>query len=53
MVKTDPVSVRMDPAVKEALERLAKQEGRSLSNYIAHILQQHVESLTKAKKSRA
>ena len=44
MAKTPPVGVRLDPAVRAELEKMAEQEGRSLSNLIAAICKQHVEA---------
>jgi hypothetical protein len=42
-----PTSVRITPEVREALKRLAKADGRSLTNYIGRVLAQHVEHASK------
>jgi hypothetical protein len=38
VAKTNPLGVRLDPEVKEALERAAKDDRRSLSSLIDKIL---------------
>jgi hypothetical protein len=43
MMKTAPFSMRLDPAVKAALQRLANRERRSLTNYVEKLLVEHVE----------
>lgn len=43
--KLDPISIRLDPEVKRALETLAVAEDRTLSAYINRVLRFHVESL--------
>ena len=47
MVKDVMYSMRMDPALKERLEKLARKEDRSLANYINFILKQHVKEKEK------
>ena len=42
MLKTAAVAIRMDPALKKALQRLAAAEHRSLSSLIVSILAEHV-----------
>ncbi len=49
MVKDIMYSMRMDPVVKEKLEKLAKKEDRSLANYINFVLKQHVKEREKGK----
>jgi hypothetical protein len=39
----EPMSIRLDPDVKAALERFAEEEDRSLSSYVNRILRDHVE----------
>jgi predicted transcriptional regulator len=51
--KMDPISIRLDPEVKAALQRLAKADGRSLSGYIHHLLQQYVAAATARKPGKA
>ena len=48
--KLDPISIRLDPEVKAALERLAKADDRSLSGYINHLLKTHVDSVERKKE---
>jgi hypothetical protein len=38
------LSFKLDQRLKAALEKLAKEEDRSLSNYVATVLMRHVES---------
>jgi len=38
------IIVSLPKALKQQLEELAKNENRSLSNYILHILKEHSES---------
>jgi len=39
------LSFKVDPRLKRALENLAAQENRSLSNYVVTTLIRHLESL--------
>jgi hypothetical protein len=39
--KLDPIPVRLDPDVRAALEKAAKADGRSLSNYINQVLKEY------------
>jgi predicted HicB family RNase H-like nuclease len=43
--KLEPISIRLDPEVKRALEAQAVTEDRSLSAYINRVLRFHVDSL--------
>ena len=43
--KLDPMSIRLDPEVKAALEIIAQQEDRSLSYVINRVLRQYVETV--------
>ena len=45
MATTEQVSLRMEKELKERLEALAKEDGRSLSNYVVRILTDHVKNL--------
>lgn len=40
MVKTNPLGFRVEPAVKEALERAAKDDDRSVSSTAERILKE-------------
>jgi predicted transcriptional regulator len=42
MKKTAPLSHRLPPDLKEALQRLADADSRSLTNYIELVLKRHV-----------
>jgi hypothetical protein len=44
MMKTSPLSFRVDANIKAALEKLAADDNRSLSSYIQLLLKQHVEA---------
>jgi predicted DNA-binding protein len=44
MRRTDPISFRIKAEIKQALERLAKEDKRSLSSYIELALEAHVEA---------
>jgi len=45
MATTEQVSLRMEKELKERLEALAKEDGRSLSNYVVRVLADHVKNL--------
>jgi predicted transcriptional regulator len=38
------LSFKVDPRLKKALEKLAKQENRSLSNYVVTLLMEHLKA---------
>ena len=42
MAKTAALSFRIEPALKKALEALAKADRRSLASYLEILLEQHV-----------
>ena len=47
------IGIRVDKAMKEALERLATEDGRPLSNYCRQVLLQHLQHMeTKKVKSQ-
>lgn len=48
MKKTVPLSHRLDPELKEKLQRLADADRRSLTNYIEIVLEKHVAEFEKA-----
>ncbi len=51
--KTSPLSHRLDPDMKDALQRLADADRRSLTAYIELILEDHlVEQIRKGKTKR-
>jgi predicted transcriptional regulator len=47
--RTAPFSMRLEPDLKAALERLAEAENRNLTNYVETALRQHVAQAEKAK----
>jgi predicted transcriptional regulator len=48
--RDDSVTFRLDENIKRFLQELARQEGRTLSNYLEHVLEQHIDDLAPAKK---
>jgi predicted DNA-binding protein len=44
MRRTDPISFRIKAEIKQALERLAVADRRSLSQYIELALEAHIEA---------
>jgi hypothetical protein len=44
MRRTDPISFRIKAGIKQDLERLAKDDRRSLSSYIELVLEAHIEA---------
>jgi predicted transcriptional regulator len=43
--KLEPMSIRLDPDVKAALQGFAEEEERSLSFYVNRVLRDHVEQV--------
>jgi hypothetical protein len=41
--KLEPISIRLDPAVKAAIEQLARADDRTLSAYVNLVLRRHAE----------
>ena len=39
------MSIRLDPDVRQAIEELAEEDGRSVSGYINRALRAHAEAL--------
>jgi hypothetical protein len=50
--KLEPMSIRLDPDVKAALQGFAEEEERSLSFYVNRVLRDHVEQV-EARKQEA
>jgi predicted DNA-binding protein len=48
--KTTLIAFRVKPELKVTLEKLAKRDSRSLSNYIELALQKHVDTVMPSKK---
>lgn len=45
MAKTAAISVRVEPALKEALEAAAKADDRTLAQYVERVLSAHLKGL--------
>lgn len=45
-----PISIRLEPDVRAAVEELAKADDRSVSSYINRVLRQHVEQVDAGRK---
>lgn len=56
MPRTAPITVHVEPATKAAFERLAKDEGRTLSQYVERLLIAHLKMVeldrTKSRPSK-
>ena len=50
MNKTAPFSMRMPPPLKDAMQKLADADKRSLTNYVEKLIAEHVAA--KAKTGR-
>jgi predicted transcriptional regulator len=48
--KLEPMSIRLDPDVKAALQGFAEEEERSLSFYVNRVLRDHVERIEARKQ---
>lgn len=48
--KLEPMSIRLDPDVKAALQGFAEEEERSLSFYVNRVLRDHVEQIEARKQ---
>jgi hypothetical protein len=46
----EPMSIRLDPDVKAALEGYAEAEDRSLSSYVNRVLREHVRRIEEQKQ---
>ena len=51
--KLEPISIRLEPDVKAALQELAAGDDRTLSAFINRILRQYVESVRGKKHPKA
>jgi hypothetical protein len=50
MARNAQLNLRIRPALKAKLEKLAKQDRRTLSAYVEKVLDEHVESASSRKK---
>ena len=48
-----PTSLRIPPDLKASLQRLAEADGRSLTNYIVRVLQEHCAAAEKPRRGRS
>jgi hypothetical protein len=53
MARDAQLNLRMKPALKAKLEKLAKQDRRTLSAYVERVLDEHVKGALGARKGRA
>ena len=44
MMRKAAVTARVEPAIKKAIEKLARGDGRSVGQYVERILLSHLES---------
>jgi predicted transcriptional regulator len=51
MKKSESFTLRLEPELKEALQKLADSESRSLSNYAELVLKAHVDRVEKGRRS--
>lgn len=49
-LKSEVVSIRVDPTLKKMAERAAAQQHRSLSNLIEHLLIEHCERVKRSRR---
>ena len=49
---TGPMSIRLEPDVKAAVQELAAADDRSLSSYINRVLRQHIDAMRKKPKAK-
>jgi hypothetical protein len=50
MARDESVTFRLNENIKRLLQELARLEGRTLSNYVEHVLEKHIDDITPAKK---
>jgi hypothetical protein len=46
----EPMSIRLDPEVKAALQGFAEEEERTLSGYVNRVLREHVHQIETKKQ---
>ncbi len=51
--KTNAVGIRMDPDVKDVIERLAAADSRSVASYVGIVLRKHAEEVGALPKAKA
>ena len=45
MVRSAAIGIRVEPAIKEALERAAKEDGRTVASYLERVIIAHLKTL--------
>ncbi len=50
MSKTKVLNVRIDPELKKKAKKLAEKDGRSLSNWVTHLISSRVEEAEKSER---
>lgn len=50
MKKSKILNLRIDPDLKKQAKKLAEKDGRTLSNWVTHLIQQQVEKGEKKTK---
>ena len=51
MSKSKLLNVRIDPDLKKKAKKLADADGRSLSNWVTHLITREIEQIESGKKS--
>ncbi|MBB3164681.1 hypothetical protein FHS25_005184 [Rhizobium laguerreae] len=49
MVRSAAIGIRVEPAVKDALEQAAKNDGRSVASYLERLIIAHLKELNHKK----
>lgn len=47
MGKTKVLNLRIDPDLKKAAKKLAEKDGRTLSNWVTHLIRRELEKVEK------
>ena len=50
--RTAAFSMRLHPAVRDAIQELAEADGRSFTNYVERVLTAHVQEAAEAKSAK-
>jgi hypothetical protein len=53
MTKDSLVTLRLDDTIKQVIQRLAAGDNRSMSNYIHHVLEEHIREELKKERQPA
>lgn len=52
MAKTAPLGLRISPEIKEALERAARDDDRSIASYVERVLVAHLRGMNYIPKTQ-